>query len=175
MFRFGSRICNADKWRIDTDGFLRITMCVLRDGVFEYAKEDLPKELTDQKPDLKTWRVRIPEAAFTGNFLKTAEGKPVISWHHEWQETDNIDKERIVGAMAGEATVEAGAMVIDGVIHDANVIAAIKAGELVEISAGYHSDIEPLDGDPDADAVQRELKMNHVCLLYTSPSPRDCS
>ena len=165
MFRWTSRIANNDRWRVDADGFLRVTMCVLRTGVFEYAKADLPEELTNQKPDLRVWRVRIPETAFTGDFLKTAEGKPVIEWSHEWQEAASIDKEKIVGAMAGEAKVDVGAMVIDGIIHDPKTIAAIKAGELVEISAGYHSDIVPLDGDPEADAVQGELAMNHVVLL----------
>lgn len=165
MYRFVSKISNSGGWRVDGDGFLRVTMCVLRGGVFEYAKNDLPEELTSLKPDLKVWRVRVPDNAFSGDFLKSAEGKPVVAWNHEWQETAKLDKEIIVGALAGSATMEGTGMVMDAIINDAGVIAAVKNNDLQEISAGYHSHVETVDGDAEADAVQMPTELNHVVLL----------
>jgi hypothetical protein len=165
MYRFVSKISNSGTWRIDSDGFLRVTMCVLCGGVFDYAKADLPEELTRLKPDLDVWRVRIPDNAFSGDFLKSAEGKPVIAWNHEWQEAAQLDKEAIIGALAGAAKMEGTEMVMDAIISDKGSIEAVKNGDLQDISAGYHSSIDPLDGDPEADAVQMPTEMNHVVLL----------
>ena len=165
MYRFTTRFCNESPWRIDADGFLRVSMCVLRPGVFEYDAKDIPEEIRKKKPDLKVWRVRIPENAFDDSFLKSSEGKPVIAWSHDWQETANIDKETLVGAMAGTALMEAGAMLIDAVISDKKTIEAVKGKNLEEVSAGYHSEIDVVDGDAEADAIQKPTMLNHVVLL----------
>lgn len=167
MLRCILKISNEGEghWRIDDDGFLRVTACVLRSGVFPYAKKDLPAELTNARPELDVWRVRIPEDAFGSEFLKSSEGKPVIAWRHEWQEADGADKEPAVGALAGAPAVQDGRQIMDALITNADTIAAVKAGDLQEVSAGYHSTVEILNGDPDADAVQRPISMNHVVLL----------
>lgn len=151
------------KWRIDEDGFLRITMCVLRSGVFNYAKKDMPKEITDLKPDLEVWRLKV-QPDFSESFLKSLEGKSVITFKHDWQDVETISKEDIMGSSAGVATVEDGAIILDAVIHDADTIKLIQEGKLVEISAGYNSGVEISDTD-DCDAVQIPLNGNHFVLL----------
>ena len=165
MRGFSFKTVNAGKWRVDEDGFMRITLCVLRPGIFDYSLDDIPEEVRKTKPDLLKWRVRIPESAFTPEFLKSSEGRPVISWKHEWQEVENIAKDDIVGALAGMAKVEDGGMLIDAVINDKDAIAAIKSEDVQEVSAGYHSELSALENDPDADAEQLPTQMNHVVLL----------
>lgn len=55
----------------------------------------------------------------------------------------------------------------DLVIEDAEAIAAIEKGDLVEVSAGYRADLEPapgvIDGQP-YDVVQRTIRGNHIAL-----------
>lgn len=165
MYRFSSKLQNATDWRVDADGFLRITMCVLKSGVFNYAKKDLPEEITKIKPELDVWRVRIPDGSFSTDFLKSAEGRPLIAFKHEWQDVNTFDPTDIKGALAGSAIVAGGAMVIDGVVNDADTITAITSGELQELSAGYHSTVDVLENDPEADAIQIPTVMNHVVLL----------
>ena len=36
-----------NKWRIDDDGFLRITICLLKEGIFEYGPEEFPEFLPE--------------------------------------------------------------------------------------------------------------------------------
>ena len=166
MFRFKSQITNSSgNWRIDSDGFLRVTMCVLRAGVFKYAKKDLPKEITDLKPEIEVWRVRVPEKSFSDDFLKSAEGKPAIAYDHEWQGVDDFNPNEVKGSLAGSAVCDGYEMTIDAVITDKDTIEAVKSGELCEISAGYHSNVDLLADDPEADAVQIPTEMNHVVLL----------
>lgn len=151
------------QWREDEDGFLRITMCVLRGGVFDYAKKDLPTEVTRTSPDKEVWKLNIQDQ-FSDEFLKSIEGKPVIIYKHDWQEVQTIQPEEIKGSIAGSARVEGNAIVVDAVITDADTIALIKTGNLVEVSAGYNSNVDIAE-DKDYDAEQIPTNANHFVLL----------
>ena len=139
-------------------------MCVLREGIFNYAKKDIPQELTEQRPDLQAWRMKI-KGPFGEEFLKSLEGKPLITYKHDWQDVKTIDKDAIMGATAGEATIDGDAVVIDAIITDADTIKAVQAGELVEVSAGYNSNVDFSNGETDHDAVQVPINANHFVLL----------
>jgi hypothetical protein len=151
------------KWRIDEDGFMRVTMCVLRSGVFEYAKKDMPEEVTRTAPDKEVWRLNI-NGDYSPDFLKSVEAKPVIIYNHDWQEVGKIEADDIKGAIAGSASVEGGSIIVDGVITDAKTIELIQSGKLVDVSAGYNSEVSVSDS-PDYDAEQIPSNANHFVLL----------
>lgn len=151
------------QWRIDEDGFMRITMCVLRGGVFDYSKKDLPTEVTRTAPDKEVWKLNIQDK-FSDEFLKSIEGKPVIIYKHDWQDVKTIDKDDIMGSIAGSPRVEGNAIVVDAIITDQKTIDLIHAGELVEVSAGYNSNVD-IASDKGYDAEQIPTNANHFVLL----------
>lgn len=151
------------KWRIDEDGFMRVTMCVLKEGVFEYAKKDMPLEITRTSPDKEVWRLNI-KGPFSDEYLKSIEAKPIIIYAHDWQEVGKIDKEDIKGSIAGSAKDEGGAIIVDALITDKDTIDLILSGKLEEVSAGYNSSVD-LSDSPDYDAEQVPLNANHFVLL----------
>lgn len=163
--RTSVRITNAIQWRIDPDGFLRITMRVLKHGIYSYSANDIPKEVTETKPNLSTWNVLIPKSTFTDDFIKTGEGKPIIADEHDWQDVETVSPDRIKGSVAGAGRVDGDSIIFDAVITDKDTIEKIQSGSLVEVSAGYHSGIEAVSNVEGADAKQTGIAFNHFVLL----------
>ena len=159
-----------ENWRIDTDGFLRVTARVLREGIFPYSKSDLPPELQATfHPDQNTINQYIPASEFTIESLSSLEGKPVVIHEHEWRDADNTHSDGLtVGSAAGAPYVLDGGILVDLLITHAETIDRITAKELVEVSAGYDGDLvmgPGAFGDEQFDATQTNLRFNHVLLL----------
>lgn len=160
--------CNAPMpfkdWRIDdSSGFLRVTARVLKEGVFDYAAEELGLHGDG------IIREYIPAVEFTPEALASLEGKPVVIEEHTWRKTDNNLRDGLtVGNVAGQPWQDAGAVYCDFLISDPQAIEAVTSGNLTEVSAGYDGLFveEPgeFNGQP-YDSVQKELVFNHILLL----------
>lgn len=154
------RITNKE-WRIDEDGFLRITCCILQTAVLDYAKEEM-KGL-DISGDVVHEFVDVSQ--ISPEVLKTLEGKPVIIGEHVWQD---IDHNAPVGSIAGSPTVVDGSLMVDVLITNPEVITKIQSGELIEISAGYDANVSEVSGEYNGiqyDVVQEPTNFNHILLL----------
>lgn len=155
-------------WRVDPDGFLRITACILKEGVYPYAKSEmqgvelLEADIVDEQG--MVWQY-IPASAFNDEALKTLEGKPVIVGSHDWQTAQD---NKAVGSIAGSAKEVNGEVIVDLLITDEDTIKRITNKELTEISAGYESDVAFEKGkfeDTEYVAIQTNLRFNHILLL----------
>ena len=159
-------IVRANNWRIDTDGFLRVTMRVLKKGVYDYAPKEHGEEIAARFKDKAVIREFIDSKNFTDQALKTLEGKPIIIQGHEWRDLDNTLTDGLtVGNIAGTPYVEGDGIIADGIISNAKVIELISNKGLVEVSAGYETDLDTEHGTEEYDAAQGEPRFNHVLLI----------
>jgi hypothetical protein len=157
------QITNAD-WRIDSDGFMRLTARILRDGVYEYDLGELP-ELAKQFPGKTKIKARVNVGKISQETLDSLEGKPLIVDAHEWRDPKNtLTDGMTIGACAGKPQVKGDSLMADYLIQDANAIEAIKRGDLQEVSAGYDAEYEPVT-DGTADFEQKLATFNHVLAL----------
>ncbi len=161
---YNSKIHN---WRIDTDGMLRVTARVLKEGVFPYLPEESPQGAYVASNGYVYQY--IPASEFTEEALQSLEGKPVIIDSHEWRTAENAAKDGLtVGSVAGTPFVEDGYIVADFIVHDKDTVEAITNGTLVEVSSAYDGDCKVANGSFDNitySAIQTNLRFNHVLLL----------
>ncbi len=159
------------KWREDEDGHLRVTICALKEGVFDYGCEETPQanEILSDDNGRDIIHEYIPSDAMSdAQALATLEGKDIIVGGHEWQTADNFGDGAVVGSVAGTPHVEDGELLVDAIIKSPDAIEKIKRGEYIEVSAGYDGDllIEPGEFDGHKyDAMQTNFRFNHILLL----------
>lgn len=170
-------------WRIDDDGFLRVTARVIKEGVYPYAAEESSeKDVRAHLPGIDPIMQYIPLAEFTEGALASLEGKPVTvplveegeEWH-QWRNPDNALKDFLtVGTIAGKPYVDdEGGISCDMLIMDPGAIKAITEEQnpekkLVEVSAGYMAMLDINAGDFEGvpyHGTQKDLHFNHVLLL----------
>lgn len=97
---------------------------------------------------------------------RSFEGAPVTVGHPEELVSPASWRGTAVGTVRN-VRPDGDRLAADLVVEDAETIAAIEAGELVETSAGYVAAIESVGGSADGepfDAVQRQIRGNHVAL-----------
>lgn len=154
-------------WRVDADGLMRVTACVLAEGCYPYLPEESPDGV-QVGPDGMVMQY-IPSLEFSARALKSLEGKPVIVGSHEWRTSDNTHRDGLtVGSVAGTPHVEGDGIYVDLLISDAETAEAIRSGALVEVSAAYDGACEACTGDYRGvpyTAIQHDLRFNHVLLL----------
>lgn len=165
------QIVNAIKqWRVDPDGFLRVTACILKEGVYPYKKTEMgdPSETSSIRADADgtVWQY-IPADAFTDEALKTLEGKPIIVGNHDWQTSTDAHP---IGSVAGGTLDQPSKdeIVIDMLITDEDTKNKVMTRELQEVSAAYESDFEICDGvfnGTPYNGKQGNLRFNHILLL----------
>lgn len=152
----------GNKWRIDDDGFLRVTACILKNGVFDYTAEECPAIQPNEDGIVPNKIIvdNLPEAV-----LQSIEGKPVIVGDHEWQTSTVNDP---CGSVAGKASVVNGEILVDLLITDEATKQDIIDGKLTEISAAYDAEVKweqgLFDGVPFL-CIQTPTKFNHILLL----------
>jgi len=155
-------------WRVDDNGFLRITIRLISCGVMEYGREELGNDpALGELPDVVSVNVP-PDAIFSPHAMQSIEGMPVIGGYHEWIEADEERKNHEVGSVAGEARQSGPYLEVDLSIRDPDTIAKIKSGELTEISSAYtaYYDVTPGSYEDVAyDVAQNTIRFNHVALL----------
>lgn len=154
--------------RVDPDGHVRVSARILKEGVFNYAPEELKNR---EGIELLDGYVKefIPRGEFTERALSSLEGKPVLLGNHEWQTAGGENKSsRVVGSVAGRPKVVNGGIECDFLITDSEAVDALKRKTLHDVSAGYELDFEPSPGTFRGlkySGVQRNLRFNHVLLL----------
>lgn len=173
-------------WRIDDDGFLRVTARVIKEGVFPYAAEESSEaDVRAQLPGIDPIMQYIPRGQFNEKALASLEGKPVTvplikegeDWH-QWRNPENALKDFLtVGTIAGKPWVGEDGNVIgiecDMLIMDPQAIHDITQEtdpekRLVEVSAGYMALLEINAGEFDGipyHGTQTGFHFNHVLLL----------
>lgn len=139
-------------------GAIRLDAAVTRVGVLTYS------DGTD------TWgELKLPQEVFAPDSLATLPGVPVTQGHpaelvspDTWSE---VARGHVADAVRPERST--GLVVAPVVVADADTIAAVERGDLVEVSAGYTCDLEPIAGTFDGvpyRAVQRNIRFNHIAL-----------
>lgn len=142
--------------RLPTGG-LRIAAALTRTGVFEYSD------------GTKTWREYRPDAeVFAPAWLASMRAAPVTIDHPAAPVTTKSWKALAVGNVGDDVRREDSHVVGSLIVQDADAVAAIEKGELVEISLGYDCEIEwtpgtSPEGEP-YDAIQHDLTGNHCAL-----------
>ena len=154
-------------WRIDDDGFLRVTAVVLKEGVYPYGADEAGTATT--LPDIDPVQQYIPASEFTEKALDSLEGKPVVINAHEWRDAGNALVDGLtVGAVAGRPYTKDGEIVCDFLIMDPDTVRKVQNGDLVEVSSGYNGSLvvgEGSFGGRPYHGTQTDLDFNHVLLL----------
>ncbi len=173
------KIKNGHNWRIDDDGFLRVTARILKEGVFPYGANEAGCD--ELLPGVDPVMQYIPASEYTPDALKSLEGKPVTmpsfveneEWH-EWRTPDNAMRDMLtVGSVAGSVVPKGPYIECDLLITDKQAINAIvdeidPTHKLVEVSAGYEGAFDPTPGNfegQDYHGSQTNFRFNHVLLL----------
>ena len=139
-------------------GAIRLDAAVTRVGVLTYSDGET------------TWgELKLPEEVFSPDSLATLPGVPVTEGHPAELVTPNTWSEVARGHVADAVRPErsTGLVVAPVVVSDADTIAAVERGDLVEVSAGYTCDLEPSEGTFDGvpyRAIQRGIRFNHIAL-----------
>lgn len=165
------------KATIDENGFLVDTPVVARLGVQVYYTED-GRTVREFRP---------AEEVFKDESLASYQGKP-MTLDHVFVNSDNA-KEVVVGSVTGKAEPFGSSVVAPIVVYDNTAIQEAMAGNAKELSVGYSAilDETPGWGDPitgeyvlksdgdqfdapegwqEFDAIQRDIKVNHVAMVY---------
>ena len=166
------------KARFDENGFLVDTPIVARVGVQTYYLPDG----TERR------EFRPASEVFKPDSLASYQGKP-ITLGHVFVNSENA-KEVVVGAVSGSAIREDSNVIVPLTVYDKESIEKAKNGIAGELSVGYSTvDVESkgwgsnetgeykLDGEYQSqdeipsdwvrfDALQTEIKVNHVALVY---------
>jgi hypothetical protein len=129
------------------------------------------KEVGDELPaDFKgdTVRVLVDQAAMNdATALRTLENAQITAWDHEWVTLKNAATAG-KGNVAGAARIEGPYTECDLLVTDPATIKDMEAGDLPEISAAYHAnlDFEPgeFEGQP-YDAKQCNIMYNHIAII----------
>ena len=162
FFNLASRL--SDKhWRVDEDGFLRVTARILEEGVFDYLTSESPAGVDSEGGIVKHY---IPVHEIDNEALASLEGKFVIVGEHIHQEVDNL--KNVVGSIAGKPYVKNGAVYADMLITNSDVAKRIMDGELCEVSSSYNAEFEIKNGKWAGkvyNGIQHNFSFNHVLIL----------
>ncbi len=140
-------------------GFLRARVTIARDGVFPYLMPNGQVRL----------EAKLPEDIFSDLTIESAKGAPITQLHVPIEEgglvTSANYQKHIKGALGDSVTVVKGHLSANETVFDQGLIEKIDSGELVEISIGFETEIDPTPGDYQGqryDARQRNIRINHV-------------
>lgn len=165
------------KATIDENGFLVDTPVVARLGVQVYYMED-GRTVREFRP---------AEEVFKDESLASYQGKP-MTLEHVFVNSENA-KDVVVGSVTGKAEPLGSSVVAPIVVYDNTAIQEAMAGNAKELSVGYSAilDETPGWGDPitgkyvlksegdqfdvpdgwqEFDAIQRDIKVNHLAMVY---------
>ncbi len=141
-----------------SQGFVKLAAAITRTGVLEYTRADgsVRREL------------RHPDDVFAGMSLSSMEGAPVTVMHPTALVDGDNYSELQKGIVMSDVATEGNLVTATLLVQDAETIAQIDSGELVELSPGYLADVTDESGTYDGqryDARQRNIRYNHLSLL----------
>lgn len=140
------------------DGSVVVTALIARTGVLEY---------TDEQGKV-TREYRPPEEVFDPRSLASFDGVTVTNLHPEGEVTADNWKDLAIGNVHTSAVEHDGYVRCELAIKDAASLAAIKAEELIEVSAGYTCGVLQMPGvtsdGEEYDAIQVGIEANHIAL-----------
>lgn len=140
------------------DGSLRIPAYFAREGVQVYQRSD-GSTIREYRP---------PQEVFDASSMGTWSGLAVTDGHPPQLVTPDNWNQYSMGHIGDNVEKDGTFLRCDAIVKDAKTIAKIKAGELVEISAGYLVSVDPTPGvtaDGESyDAIQRNIMGNHIAL-----------
>ncbi|MCD9096187.1 DUF2213 domain-containing protein [Luteimonas sp. A1P009] len=136
---------------------------VARTGVQTYLGSEVGR------PDLDVVRLYRPaEEVFSKDAMHSYAHRPMTVEHPRDSVTSENWADVAVGQTGGEVMRDGEFVRVSMVLMDAAAIRAYQSGKR-ELSMGYSAEIEFVDGvTPDGqqyDAVQRQLRMNHLALV----------
>lgn len=139
-------------------GGLRIPAFFAKTGIQSYHQADG----TVQR------EYRPAEEVHAASALSSFRGAAVTVDHPRGSVTAKNWRELARGQVGDDVRAEGKYVAAALYVCDAETIAAIERGDLIELSAGYEADIDVTPGEIDGqryDAIQRNIRGNHVALL----------
>lgn len=153
------------------DGFFRARVTIARTGVFPYltSSGDIRME------------AKLPEDLLSEMTVDSAKGAPISDGHPPV--TDNrgmINSENWAkytrGSLGDSAIVHDDRLEFVETIYDAALISDLEAGRKVEVSVGFHVDMDYTPGEYEGvryDARQRNIRINHVAHVNAGRAGED--
>lgn len=150
-----SRLASKSVTKISGGG-VRIPAHPTRTGVFEYRRPDgsLRREY------------RSPEEVFHADSLASYADAPVVVGHPKMLDTADRPKYQ-KGHVSGIARQDGLFVATDLAVTDPDTITRADAGDICEISCGYHCDFDDTPGEVDGqqfDGQQKNIRINHIGL-----------
>jgi hypothetical protein len=172
VLRYSDLRLDASTLQELADGGIKVQAALTHPGLFTYANPDgtprreyRPAEEVFRKAAMDTFAgapvtINHPHPDGQGRRLVTAQ-----SW-----------KKDAVGHLGENVREDAGHMVADIYIRDAEAVKQVRAGNLKHVSCGYNVDYDATPGTtPEGqrfDGVQRNIRGNHVAMLPLGVAPR---
>lgn len=145
--------------RKTADGYLTTVAKAVRTGVQLYAGSEVGR------PDLSVVRVMRPaDEVFSTDSLQSFSHAPVTLNHPTEPVTQDNWKALAVGEVSTAAQKDGEWIALPLILKDGAAIKAVESG-MRELSAGYTCELEFVDGHPDYDAIQRNIKINHLAVV----------
>ncbi len=130
---------------------------VTRIGVFRYRNAD-----GSERAEL-----RLPDEVFASASLDSLALAPVTDGHPSDGVRADTWRQLAVGTVVGAPRADGRHVLASLLVSDAETIAKLDAGELVEVSCGYDCTMDETSGEYNGekyDAIQRGIEYNHVAL-----------
>src|SRR5690606_5280771 len=148
-----------DGTRLTGDGYLVTTARSVRTGVQLYAGSEVGR------PEMRTVRVMRPaDEVFSQDSLQSFSHTPVTLNHPSEAVTAANWSKLAVGEVSTAAKQDGDWISLPLILKDAAAIRAVQSGKR-ELSAGYTCELEWTDGHPDHDAIQRNIRINHLAVV----------
>ena len=165
FFNFKITSEEKPKWEETPDGFLRCKARVLAERVMPYSKgelgEDVPVDQDIIQMLVTQETMAEPEA------IRSLEGALLVAGDHTWLTPDMVS-EYGMGHVAGQPVMDGPYLVCDLLLTNPEAIAAVKSGQLPEISAAYRAETVFQPGEFNGehyDAIQTQLRYNHIAII----------
>lgn len=144
---------------VTPQGGLRVPAALTRVGVLQY-RDTTGRQWSEYRP---------PAEVFNADSLSSLRGAPVTHGHPAHLVTAATFRADSVGFTCDDVRQDGNFVAATLVVGAGDVVDAVKAKTLREISCGYECDIDATPGVTDTgeryDAVQRTIRYNHCALL----------
>ena len=159
---------SESQWRIDVNGFLRVTVRVAKVGTMMYTRQELGDSVPGEVGGDLIRLMLDEETLADPEARQLLEGMPVCAGDHVSMEAGDMRAQ--IGSVAGSVRMDGPYLVCDLVITDPKTIQDIQDRQLTELSPEYIADIIWEPGEYQGGAYQGrqvQLRYSHIALLPT--------